>query len=275
VAAPLGAQVSVQITSPASGIVVHPGQTLNLSVAVSGGPVSGVAIIGELSGISQIQTSAPYQFSIQVPPSGMAPEIYDYYAVGIAASGPVYSAPIAVDLERPDSPVSISVQEQSLVFDSLGQTQSLLVCGNYADGTTLNISQSSLTTYSLTSGSPAPVTVAPNDLITSVAVGTGRIVVNGQYWVPVTVQPAIAVKPNFRTLHAEQQQQFYATVNPAANLGAAVSWSLSPAIGNIDASGLYTAPNSVDPNNNYVAITATSVADPRQSGSTSGTITIP
>jgi hypothetical protein len=62
-AAPLSAQ-SVSIMSPSSGAVVNPGQTVNVSVTVSG-TFQQVFLIGERwLGFSQILSSAPYQFSV-------------------------------------------------------------------------------------------------------------------------------------------------------------------------------------------------------------------
>jgi hypothetical protein len=196
--APLRARVSVQITSPASGTVVHMGQTLNVTVSVTGGPVSGVTIMGKLIAIQPIQTSSPYQFTVTVASLDATPGASDLGALaGVPGGQPVYSNPIILDLERPDPPVSIRVQESSLDFDRLGETNTLLVIGTYADGSVLNLTASSLTTYSVISASPtAPVTVTPFGQVTSVAVGTGRISVNGTVLIPFNVHSSVAVQPH-------------------------------------------------------------------------------
>jgi hypothetical protein len=265
---PLEAQMSVQIVSPTAGTVVNPGQTINITVNVTGGQPSSVIVLGDRFELAAQTSSAPYQLQLTVPSSVGSVGRLDISAGAIIGPGNiVYSDSVSLDVERPDAPVSISVDGSSLVFDKPGQRQPLLVWGKYADGTTVDITQSSLTTYAVQpSFSPAPVTVSSSGQVTSVAVGSGRVVVNGTYFIPVTVNPPIAVVPNQYQLYPSQQQQFFANVNPVLNLGAAVTWSLSPAIGNIDATGVYTAPGIFDPSNNFTAITATSVVDSTQSG---------
>lgn len=246
--APLEAQTSVQIVSPTAGTVVNPGQTINITVNVTGGQPSSVIVLGDLVGLAQT-SSAPYKLQLTVPSSVTKIGPLDISAGAVIGPGNIlYSDPVSIDVERPDAPVSISIEGDSLVFDKPGETQSLLVWGKYADGTTANITESSLTTYAIEpSYSPAPVTVSSSGQVTSVAVGSGRVVVNGTYFIPVTVSPPIVVVPNQYQLYAGQQQQFFANVNPALNIGGAVTWSLSPATGDgtIDSTGLFTAAASL------------------------------
>jgi len=69
-----------------------------------------------------------------------------------------------------------------------------------------------------------------------------------------------------------QTQTFTAAVANSSNT--AVVWSITPAVGSISASGVYTAPASVT-SNQTITITATSVADPTKSASTTITIAPP
>jgi hypothetical protein len=116
---------------------------------------------------------------------------------GVPGGAPVYSKSVILDLERPDPPVSIKVQESSLYFNHFGETNTLLVWGTYSDGSVLNITHSSLTTYAvLTDTHPVPVTITAAGQVTSVAVGTGKINVNGKVLIPFIVHPPVAVKPN-------------------------------------------------------------------------------
>ena len=65
----LSAQPSVQITSPADKTIVRPGQTLNVQVTATGGTFQRVVIIpGQPLPWSEILTTPPYNFSIQIPP---------------------------------------------------------------------------------------------------------------------------------------------------------------------------------------------------------------
>ena len=82
----------------------------------------------------------------------------------------------------------------------------------------------------------------------------------------------IQISPTTATLQASQTQQFTATLSGTTNLG--VTWSLSPQVGTLSSSGLYTAPASLT-SNQIVQVTATSVADPTQSASASVTLMAP
>ena len=80
---------------------------------------------------------------------------------------------------------------------------------------------------------------------------------------------SMAITPVSVTLTPSQMQAFTATVGGTANT--AVTWSLSPALGSISATGLYTAPATV-PSPGTVTITATIVSNPANSVSASVTI---
>jgi len=63
----LKAQPALKITSPANGASVEPGQTLNITVAASGGTFRMVAVWGTNPlGTSQVLATPPYNFSIGV-----------------------------------------------------------------------------------------------------------------------------------------------------------------------------------------------------------------
>jgi Bacterial Ig-like domain (group 2) len=79
----------------------------------------------------------------------------------------------------------------------------------------------------------------------------------------VTLAPAVpvavAVSPAAVYLSPAQQQQFVSAVTGGNT--SAVTWAVTPALGSIAASGLYTAPGGVATQQD-VRITATSIADP-------------
>jgi hypothetical protein len=73
----------------------------------------------------------------------------------------------------------------------------------------------------------------------------------------------VTVSPASVTLSALQQQQFTATVSNTSNT--AVSWSLSPNVGSISSSGVYSAPLLIL-SRQTVTVTATSAADSTKTG---------
>ncbi len=111
---------------------------------------------------------------------------------------------------------------------------------------------------------PASVLTAQTVTVTAQSVADPTQSANGIVALapPVTV----SVTPTNAALTISETQQFAATVSGSSN--SAVSWTLSPAVGSISASGLYTAPASLS-GLQTVTVTATSAADPTKSASAS------
>src|SRR5215831_13928091 len=82
---------------------------------------------------------------------------------------------------------------------------------------------------------------------------------------------AVTVTPGAPYVYAGQTQQFAASVANNGNLSGAVTWSLNPAVGSINAAGLYSAPATIS-SAQSVTVTATSVADSWRSGSATVTL---
>lgn len=89
--------------------------------------------------------------------------------------------------------------------------------------------------------------------------------------------PSISVTVTATSVMAQIARTDQLTANVNGTTNKAVTWDVNgivggnSTVGTISSSGLYTAPNSV-PNPNSITVTATSVADPSKSGSTSLTI---
>lgn len=84
------------------------------------------------------------------------------------------------------------------------------------------------------------------------------------------VQPVVS--PQTVTLLPGQSQQFTSTV--AGTTNQQMTWSTTPPVGYISASGLYTAP-SVTAGNQSVTVVATSMANTARSGSATANIVVP
>ena len=197
------AQTSVQITSPADGSPVNPGQTLIVSVSVSGAAPAQLMVVGEDPiGFSQAFTSAPYQFSIQIP-SDIQPGMYTLAAWGATASGDtIESEFISIDVERPDSPSSFTVEPASLSL-WIGDQTSLRLVGTYGDSSTVDLTKSTQTSY--VSQSPNVATVTADGFVTALGPGSTQIVINGSIVVPVSVSPPISIAPSQATLAASRR----------------------------------------------------------------------
>lgn len=227
---------TLQITSPPSGTVVHPGQTVTVTVADSPtGSFQQVIVIGQGAiGFSQLLTAPPYQFSITIPPD-LRPRTYTITADGTIVPGQGASSdPVTLAVERPDSPTSIYAEPSVLDFQLPGDSTSLRVVGNYTDGTQTDITESLNTTY--VSNDPTVATVSTTGVVTAVAPGTTRIVINGSYSLQVTVRPPLLVRPPQVGLFASQSQQL--TVRAMDPSMPGVNWALNPVVGTMSSSGL-------------------------------------
>src|SRR5450755_1912476 len=97
----LSAKVSLKITSPADGAVVHPGDSVTVTVSATGASFAQMIIIAQDPiASSQVSTAPPYQFSIQIP-SDITPGSYALTASGAVSPGNgVESDPVSIDVER-------------------------------------------------------------------------------------------------------------------------------------------------------------------------------
>ncbi len=263
----LHAQPSLQITSPADGTVVSPGQSVTVTVSASGTFLL-VALVGEDPlGFSQGLSAPPYNFTLTIP-SNIPPDKYAVTAAGAYAQGEsVTSLPILLVVEPTTIPQSYRTEPETLTNLWVGVKAHLRVIGRFADGSTANVTYSTRTTYS--TSDPGVATVDSSGVVTAVAPGNATILVNRIAGVPVSVLQPVAVVPRFAKLHGGQSQEFVSQVRMEGDKS--VTWSLTPAVGSVSGEGVYTAPPSIA-STQQIAIRATSVADNTRSAT--ATITL-
>ena len=166
-----GFPVLLQITSPASGTVVNPGQTVTVIVtATSGDTFTGVVLTGDLQLQMQVLTTPPYQFSITIPAKITAGKHYLNAIGGRSGQQSGKSQRLDLDVEPSAQISGISAKPAIMQFDSAGDKLPLRVWGTFSDGSGMDITKSSGTTYS--SGDPTAVTVSSTGIVT--AVGPGK-----------------------------------------------------------------------------------------------------
>jgi hypothetical protein len=183
--ASLVAEPTLRITSPSSGTVFAPGQTLEITVEATPLAFRAVAVIGTL-GFSQISRAAPYRLQIQIP-ADTTPGVQRLIAAGYPPDGPaVHSESITIAVERPDSPLKLE-SIGGLVLD-IGDDWPFSVTGSFADGSTVCLTHSTLTRY--VSDRPSVASVNDEGVVTAVGPGSARVTItNGgaQLVVPVKV----------------------------------------------------------------------------------------
>ena len=164
---------ALQITSPANGTVVAPGQNIGVTVA-SSGTFQEVVVIGTGPiGMSPILTAPPYQFSVAIP-ADMVPGQYWLTADGITAPGQgTTSGSISLTVERPDNPVSLSAQPGVMSFRLTEDQCPLMVVGTFPDGSLIDVTASSYISYQ--SDAPSVAAVDGDGHVTAVAPGSANI----------------------------------------------------------------------------------------------------
>jgi hypothetical protein len=180
------AEPSLVITSPASRTVVHPGDTLVVTVSAHRSYIHMWVIGEDPIGFSEMRDLPPYKFTIKIP-SEIDPGLYSLTASGTKPDGESDDSEfVDIDVERPDVPVSVTVEPSKLEFFTMGGKSALRVIGKYPDGSSVDLTKSEQTTYM--SRAPDIVKVSNDGFVTPLAPGSTEIVINGNIIVEVIVR---------------------------------------------------------------------------------------
>ena len=166
----------LQIVSPRNGTVVHPGETVTIAVRADR-PVSNIAIMGEDPlGFSQRTNGQGLQFLLTIP-SNTTLGAYQVSAMGSGDNGSlVVSAPVSLQVDIPKARFKIQTEPSVLRFDAPGETMPLHVIGAFGDGSKIDMTHSLQMSYS--SQNPQVASVDDQCIVTALAPGSTRIVVN-------------------------------------------------------------------------------------------------
>jgi len=168
-------QPQLQISSPPNNTIAAPGQTLSFNVTSPAGlAFSSVGVSGENPfDFSDLATSVPAQFSFTVPAT-LACRRYRFTAAGTTTSAQNFeSIAVFIDVERPDAPLSLESDISSIMFKNAGERHRLQLIATFADGTSLDVSES--TYISFISSNANIATVDQHGAVTAVATGTAYI----------------------------------------------------------------------------------------------------
>ena len=189
ISAVLHAASALRITSPKDRVVVNPGQTIQVEVSATGVSFVGVALTAPypIKCAETVLTTPPYRFSVTVP-AGARPRVYRIWALsGTVADGEIHSDPIDIDVERSDLPTVMTVDVGSGMSLSVGEESGIRVFGVYADGSHLDLTESTKTKYEAVP--PGIASISSGGSITGLKVGSAEIVINKQVFVKVAVGP--------------------------------------------------------------------------------------
>lgn len=185
------ARPTLRISSPADGTVVHPGDSLKVTVeAPPARRLPNVLLIGwDPIGMFPAVGSPPYQFVVPIP-NDITPGPYRLGAMGTSPSQgknptPVVSKPITIVVERTDEPVRLEVFPPTISLQP-GNKGYLSVTGVFADGQKVDLKLSTKTIYA--SDTPRVVTVDHQGVVNALVPGSAKITVsNGKAKVEIPV----------------------------------------------------------------------------------------
>jgi hypothetical protein len=171
------AQAELRITDPPLYAVVHPGQTISVKVSAKGGPFKSVILFArdhtKING-KDVLDSPPYEFSFTIPPSFPTMGNQGGGVMGFPVQGQYVTANLVIDIERPDAPKAIKVDNASLEL-SPGDTLPIQVFGRYDDGAQLRLTNSTQTKYEV--DNPKIVSVGTTGVVTAIAEGAATVTV--------------------------------------------------------------------------------------------------
>jgi hypothetical protein len=170
-------QQAITITTPTAGTRVTPGQTITIQVATAtGAAFIAVEVVGEDIGFAPPLTAPPYSFTLTVPPNVIGPR--NLTALGITSpENGIFSPSVVIDSETEAVATALHLNIGQISFQRSGQQMPLDVTATFTDGTSLDITKSSLISYISVDSTIA--TVDAKGLVT--AVGPGVTMVNVNY----------------------------------------------------------------------------------------------
>jgi hypothetical protein len=184
--------------------------------------------------------------------------------VTVTATNPSNSAQSGTATVTLLSTVAITTAPATASLTS-GQTQQFTATVTGASNSAVTWSLNpSVGTISNTGLYTAPSNFTTSQTISVIATSVSDPAKSAASSVSLVAPVVVQLSPASTTLSALQTQQFTATVTGPQNTS--VTWSLTPSMGTVSTSGLYTAP-SVISSNQTVTIKATSVADSTKSAS--------
>ena len=142
-------QLSIVIVQPSDGALVHPGDTVPIRLVLNHtppNPTMFLVVPQQPLGWSDLVSSPDYLFvniPIDVNPG--------YYSLTALASSPtsigdqgfqIASDPIAVDVERSDNALNVSIEPSGIDFQAVGDTLPLIVDADFEAAQAIDVTRS-------------------------------------------------------------------------------------------------------------------------------------
>ncbi|SPE30735.1 Ig domain protein, group 2 domain protein [Candidatus Sulfopaludibacter sp. SbA6] len=253
--------IIIVVVSPPS-VTLGAGQSQQFSANVSG--ISQTGVTWSIS--PQVGSIDPSSGRYTAPSAIAASQKVTVTAASVFQ--PTASGTATITLQPPAITVTVSPATVTL---NTGQTQQFAATlQNSTAGVTWSISPQAgtidnaglYTAPATIASSTSKVTVTATSIDDPTKSGTASVTLLAVPTISVTVTPAAV------TLNNNQTQQFTATVQ---NSAAGVTWSISPQVGSIGPTGLYTSPGLITATQK-VTVTAASISDSSKTGTATVTL---
>jgi len=188
----LAQSASLQITAPADGAFVAPGQAITIDVQAGAdvSSIDGISIIGTnpFGAVGPI-FRPPFQFSLIVP-THIAVGTYLITAIANDTQGNLMLSPsVTLRVEPPVAPVQLTSEPSQLVLESFGEQSPLRIIGTFSDRSTQDVTKSSNMAYRASDVSVA--TIGGDGVVAAVGPGNASVFAsyegNLELTIPVTV----------------------------------------------------------------------------------------
>jgi hypothetical protein len=249
---------TLTISSPTASPVFSPAPgTYAVSPAITLSDTSnGAQIYYTTDGSTPTTSSELYTGAIQLSATAIV------RAIAVAAG--ISSVPIAGIYTIGPPTISLSPSNVSL---TVSQTQSFTATVSGMANTSVSWSlKPSVGTLSSTGVYTAPASLSASQTVTVMATSVADTTKSASATVFLTPAINLTATPVSVSLTASQTQSFITTVSNTSNTG--VTWSLSPALGTISTTGVYTAP-AVISSAQTVTVTVSSLASPSKTATVS------
>lgn len=140
---------TLKITSPPSGTLVHPGDTLSVTIESPDAKVEMVSLIGESPfDFFTPPSETPTRVEVKVPRDACCRK-FQFTAVGVLQPGkPIDSEPITIDVEPSNPPTKLLLLNAPPIFRSPDGPVPIVSEAVFSDGTRGDMTYSSRITYS-------------------------------------------------------------------------------------------------------------------------------
>jgi hypothetical protein len=192
--------------------------------------------------------------------------------VSVTATSVTNTAKAATAVISLTPPISVSITPTSASL-TVSQTEAFTATVANTSNTAVTWSISpAVGTISSTGLYTAPASVTSAQTVSVTATSVANTAKTATAVISLTPPVTVSITPTSGSLGVAQNETFTAAVANSTNT--AVTWSISPAVGTISPTGLYTAPTSIAAAQN-ISVIATSVADTAKSATAVISLTPP